>query len=175
MTSLVNNMQIKIKKLVEEAVIPTYAHSTDAGMDLTAVSRSFDEYGNVVYGTGLAFAIPEGHVGLLFPRSSNTKKDLHLGNAVGVLDSGYRGEVLLKFKQSLSYQESEYGEEYDFGNTYKTITSSDPEYFSKNIYEVGERVAQLIVIPYPKVEFEEADSLEETERGKGGFGSTNIK
>lgn len=80
-------MEVKIKKLNENAVIPTYAKDGDAGMDLTATSKSFDEYGNVVYGTGLAFEIPKGYVGLLFPRSSNAKTDLFLTNSVGVLDS----------------------------------------------------------------------------------------
>lgn len=80
-------MEVKIKKLNENAVIPTYAKDGDAGMDLTATSKSFDEYGNVVYGTGLAFEIPKGYVGLLFPRSSNAKTELFLTNSVGVLDS----------------------------------------------------------------------------------------
>lgn len=80
-------MEVKIKKLNENAIIPTYAKEGDAGMDLTATSKSFDEYGNVVYGTGLAFEIPKGYVGLLFPRSSNAKTDLFLTNSVGVLDS----------------------------------------------------------------------------------------
>lgn len=85
-----NFMDIKIKKLVENAVIPEYAHSTDAGLDLVATSSSEDEYGNSVYGTGLAMAIPEGHVGLLFPRSSVSKTALSLANSVGVIDAGYR-------------------------------------------------------------------------------------
>mgnify|MGYP006379072781 FL=1 len=91
-------MQVKIKKLHDDAVIPSYAKHGDAGMDLTAISKQYDDHGNVCYGTGLAFEIPKGFVGLLFPRSSNTKKDLVLGNSVGVLDSGYRGEVVFKFK-----------------------------------------------------------------------------
>lgn len=80
-------MKVKVKKMNEKAVIPTYAKDGDAGMDLTATSKSFDEYGNVVYGTGLAFEIPKGYVGLLFPRSSNAKTELFLTNSVGVLDS----------------------------------------------------------------------------------------
>ena len=90
-------LEVKIKQLSPESVIPTYAKDGDAGMDLTATSKSFDEHGNVCYGTSLAFELPKGYVGLLFPRSSNTKKDLILGNSVGVLDSGYRGEVVFKF------------------------------------------------------------------------------
>lgn len=80
-------MKVKIKKLNENAVIPSYSKQGDAGMDLVATSKIFDKYGNVEYGTGLAMEIPEGHVGLIFPRSSISKKDLALTNAVGVIDS----------------------------------------------------------------------------------------
>ena len=90
------NLKVKIKRLSDNAVIPTYAHATDAGMDLVATSKTIDEYGNVVYGTGIALEIPNGYVGLVFPRSSNSKKHLLLTNSVGVIDSGYRGEVTFK-------------------------------------------------------------------------------
>ena len=80
-------LKVKIKKLNENAVIPAYSQDGDAGMDLVAISKSFDEDSNIVYGTGLAFEIPKGFVGLLFPRSSNAKKDLILSNSVGVIDS----------------------------------------------------------------------------------------
>ena len=80
-------MKVKIKKLNENAVIPSYSKQGDAGMDFVATSKIFDKYGNVEYGTGLAMEIPEGHVGLIFPRSSISKKDLALTNAVGVIDS----------------------------------------------------------------------------------------
>lgn len=80
-------MEVKIKKLCETAVIPSYAKPGDAGMDLVATSRVFDKYGNVEYGTGLAMEIPEGYVGFIFPRSSISKQDLSLANAVGVIDS----------------------------------------------------------------------------------------
>lgn len=143
-------MQVNIKKLYEYAVIPNYAKDGDAGMDLTATSKSYDEHGNVVYGTGLAFEIPAGYVGLLFPRSSNTKKDLILGNSVGVLDSGYRGEVIFKFKAALKDQHR-----------------------MKEIYEIGDRIGQIIIMPYPKIEFVEVDELSSSDRGVGGFGSTD--
>ena len=139
-------MIVKIKKLNENAVIPKYSKPGDAGMDLTATSRSFDEYGNIVYGTGLGFEIPEGYVGLLFPRSSNSKTNLYLTNHVGVLDSGYRGEVMFKYKKT--------------------------EELGDNIYYVGDRVGQLIIIPYPQIEFQEVEELSVTERGTGGYGST---
>lgn len=139
-------MEVKIKKLHKDAVIPTYAKNGDAGLDLTAVSYEHDKYRNIVYHTGLAFEIPVGYVGLIFPRSSICKKDLSLVNSIGVLDSCYRGEIMVKFKPTLPYK--------------------------AETYECGERVAQVIIIPYPKIEFTEVDELSETERGTGGFGSS---
>lgn len=140
-------MKVKIKRLTSNSVIPKYAKQGDAGMDLTATSMEFDEYGNVVYGTGIAVEIPEGYVGLVFPRSSNAKKDLLLSNSVGVIDSGYRGEIMAKFK----------------------IVN-----VAEDIYEIGERICQLIIIPYPTIEFEESDNLSKTERGIGSYGSTGV-
>lgn len=149
-------MKVKIKKLHKDAVIPSYAKEGDAGMDLTSVSKSFDDDGNIVYGTGLAFEIPKGYVGLLFPRSSNAKKDLILSNSVGVIDSGFRGEILFKFKPS------------------NVIEKPDLAYIPESIskYEIGERIGQIIIIPYPTIEFEEVDKLSDSERGDGGYGST---
>ena len=149
-------MQVKIKKLVKEAVIPRYAKPGDAGMDLTAVSMTFDDDGCAVYGTGLAFEIPKGYVGLVFPRSSNAKKDMLLSNSVGVIDSGYRGEVMLKFKPSML-----------FFNEQPTRA-----YSAHHWWEIGDRIGQIIIIPYPQIEFVEADELSETERGTGGYGHT---
>lgn len=100
-------MMVRIKKLSGRAVMPAKAHTTDAGFDLTATRKWCDEYGNLCYGTDLAFEIPEGYVGYIFPRSSNSKKDLTLSNSVGVIDSGYRGEVTFKFK--VSWRISEVG------------------------------------------------------------------
>ena len=89
-------MIVKIKKLSELAVIPAYGKPGDAGMDLTCTSVELDANGNYVYRTGLAIEIPKGFVGLLFPRSSNANKSLMLTNSVGVIDSGYRGEIMFK-------------------------------------------------------------------------------
>ena len=143
-------MKVRIKKLNENAVIPKYAKHGDAGMDLTAVSMELDAYGNVCYGTGLAFEIPEGYVGLIFPRSSICKKQLLLSNAVGVIDSGFRGEVTMKFKRA-----------YIHGTNF-------------DIYKVGERIGQIIILPYPSIEFEEVQELSETERGTNSYGSTGL-
>jgi len=140
-------MQLKVKKLHADVIVPSYAKAGDAGLDLTAVSKELvdkDDYGYHQYGTGLAFEIPEGFVGLVFPRSSISKTGHILANAVGVIDSGYRGEVCLRFK---------------------TIPESQE-------YEVGDKIGQLIVMPYPTIELEEVEELSNTDRGEGGFGST---
>lgn len=143
-------MEVKLKKLVEEAVIPTYAKPGDAGMDLTATSVEFDaSTDNYIYHTGIAIEIPEGYVGLVFPRSSNRKTNAYMTNHVGVIDSGYRGEIML---------------------TYKNRNSNNT--FADKPYSVGDRVGQIIILPYPEILFVEVTELSETERGEGGHGST---
>ena len=149
-------LNVKIKKLSENAVIPQYAKHGDAGLDLTATSKWYDESGNVCYGTQLSFEVPHGYVGLLFPRSSNTKKDLILGNSVGVIDSGYRGEVVFKFKPS----------------DYFAVNRADC-YGDGLIHYIGDRIGQIIIMPYPEVNFVEVDELSSSDRGVGGFGSTD--
>lgn len=171
-------MEINLKKLNENAVIPKYAKLGDAGMDLTAISRYFDMYGNVVYGTGLAIEIPEGYMGLLFPRSSNSKKDLSLCNSVGVIDSGYRGEIIFKFKPALIFRKSEGVSDYEnkcYGVDSESfdIISAPDEDCPVLLYEVGEKVGQLIIMPYPQINFIEVDQLSSTDRGADGFGSTD--
>lgn len=140
-------MKLKIKKLDERAVMPRYAKPGDAGMDLVAIDCELNtKRMHVRYRFGLAFEIPEGYVGLIFPRSSVVKKDVTLANCVGVIDSGYRGEVTAVF----NLLRGERGE----------------------IYAVGDRIAQLVVVPFARCEIEETDNLSETERGVGGYGST---
>lgn len=139
-------MQLRIKKLNENAVIPKFAKQGDAGLDLIATEYSMDEFGNHVYKTGLVTEFPENYVGLLFPRSSVSKYGLVMANCVGVLDSGFRGEILVKFKK---------------------IEGQNTE-----IYKVGDKVAQLVFLEIPKIEIVEAENLNESERGMGGFGST---
>lgn len=172
-------MKVKIKKIHKDAVIPTYAKDGDAGMDLTATSKSYDEHGNVVYGTGLAFEIPKGFVGLLFPRSSNSKQDLLLSNSVGVLDSGYRGEVMFKFKKQINNEKSvlntiiavqNMAEIKDDFKQLGLLNEDDIENFTE--YQLGDRIGQIIILPYPQIEFEEVEELSDSERGKGGYGST---
>ena len=151
-------MKVKIKKLYKDSVLPTKAHTTDAGYDMYAHSKSYDNDGNVVYGSGVAMEIPKGYVGLLFPRSSNAKKDLLLSDSVGVIDSGFRGEILFKFKFAPISDTQEQELNLSFA-------------YSKR-YEIGERVGQIIIMPYPEIEFVEVDELSDSERGKGGYGSS---
>ncbi len=138
--------EVKIKKLHPDAVIPSYAKSGDAGMDLVAVTKQSNTSFQCTYGTGLSIEIPEGFVGLVFPRSSISRKELILSNSVGVIDSGYRGEILLVF------------------NKLEGLDSVS--------YKIGERIGQLIIIPYPYIVFKEVAELSSTERGTGGYGST---
>ena len=142
-------MIVKFKQLNEDAVLPQYAKPGDAGKDLVATSKKFStEKQCWIYGTGLAVEIPEGFVGLLFPRSSVRNYCLILANCVGVIDSGYRGEIMCSFKP------------YSFGNN--------------KIYNVGDKIAQLIIVPVPMYESEWSQTLSDTERGTGGHGSTGI-
>ena len=151
------DLTVKFRKLVPEAVTPQYAQDGDAGMDLTATSvRVTDTF--VEYRTGIAVEIPHGYVGLLFPRSSITKlpAGVSLKNSVGVIDSNYRGEILVRFELP-----------------YATVAKMYNECPSMPIQ--GDKVAQLIIIPYPKVHLEEVQELSDSNRGDGGFGSTDKK
>lgn len=140
-------MIIKIKKTNEKAIIPIYAKSGDAAMDLIATEVNIvDEhnYAYIEYNTGLNIEIPEGYVGLIFPRSSISNTGLIQANSVGVIDSGYRGDIKIRFKYIKGAKK----------------------------YNVGDKVAQLMISPYPYIEFKEVEELSETDRGEGGFGST---
>ena len=142
-------MQVKIKLLSESAKTPTFAHKGDAGADLY-VSRIDYDYANEIttYHSDVAFEIPEGHVGLMFSRSSIYKTGQAPCNAVGVIDSGYRGEVSMR--------------------TYMVASDVD----NAISYKEGDRFAQLVIMPIPAIEFVESDELSDTDRGAGGYGST---
>ena len=139
-------MKVKIKKLHENAVIPKYAKESDAGLDLVATTIKENTTFQITYGLGIALEIPDGFVGLIFPRSSIRNTELILSNSVGVVDAGYRGELQATFNKS---------------NGLDSLA-----------YKVGDRGCQLIIIPHPIVELEEVNELNNTERGAGGFGST---
>lgn len=167
-------IDIKIKKLDEHAVIPQYAKPGDAGMDVYATRMDVtDDY--IEYDTGLSFEVPEGYVMLIFPRSSNSKKDLLLANSVGVLDSGYRGPLKLRYKRCYRI-ENEPCEDTDFKLTTTSIvnfnSANNYQWDACNWYGVGDRVGQIMILPYPQINFVEVDRLSDTERGSGGFGST---
>lgn len=144
-------MVIKFKRLTEKAVAPVKAHSTDAGFDLTCtrITTEINECGQLVlvYHTDLAFEILEGYYGAIVPRSSVSNKSLRQCNAPGTIDAGYRGEV-----------------------TVKMMSTTD---VVPAVYKEGERFAQLLILPVPEVVFEESDTLSETDRGEGGYGSTD--
>ena len=142
-------MKVKIKKLSDAAVVPSYAKIGDAGMDLTATSKCWNVAGFFQYGTSIALEIPRGYVGLIYPRSSISERNMMLCNHVGVIDSEFRGELCLRFK-------------------YINLMTT-----SCNTYEIGDRIGQLMIVPYPQIEFEEVEELSTTIRGNGGFGSTN--
>lgn len=140
-------MKIKFKKVHDKAALPSYAREGDAGLDLTAVDCVYDQtYDNYIYRTGLSVEIPSGYVGLLFPRSSIFKTKLSVVNSVGVIDSGFRGEITLRMAHRIAGSGFPYCE--------------------------GERIGQLVIIPFPSIEPEFADELSTTVRGTGGYGST---
>lgn len=142
--------KLEIKKLDEKAIIPTYGTKDSAGADLYALiddKLTINPGETKVIPTGLSMAIPKGYVGLIYARSSlGTKKGLAPANKVGVIDADYRGEVkVVLYNQSKEEQ---------------TISPN-------------ERIAQIVITPYMQVDFIEVEELSETERGTGGFGSTN--
>jgi dUTP pyrophosphatase len=152
-------MKVKIQKISPLAKIPTYAKDGDAGMDVIATSIISDTPTQITYGLGIALEIPNGFVGLVFPRSSIRKTGLQLSNSVGVIDSGYRGELQATFNKVFG-GEGMYDE--------MKVNQMQPN----DYYKIGDRVAQIMIIPFPPIEFEQVTQLSETERGEGGFGST---
>lgn len=141
-------MKLKFKKLHNKVQTPRYSTRGSACFDLSTINDGTYYYdGNYFeYHTGIAVQIPEGYVGLIFPRSSNTKKDVILGNSVGVIDSDYRGWITFRYKPINDLVESPYVE--------------------------GDRIGQMMIIPIPEIEFEEVEYLSETIRGENGYGST---
>ncbi len=145
-------MNIKVKKLCADAILPTYGSKFSAGADLYACLNGEIKImpGDTVFiKTGIAVEIPEGNVGLVFARSGMAcKRDIAPANKVGVIDSDYRGEIMVAL--------------HNHGREVRNI-------------EPGERIAQLVITPYIQAEFELCEDLEDTERGEGGFGSTGRK
>ena len=137
------------RSLNENATAPQFAKPGDAGADLIATSKEWRKDGKqIVYGTGVAVEIPEGFVGLVFPRSSVRNYDLSMSNSVGVIDSGYRGEIMVTFN----------------------LLDEDHSV----MYDVSEKVGQLVIVPIPNVSYVKVKQLSDSERGIGGFGSTGL-
>lgn len=140
---------VKIKKISKNAFVPTYGSEFSAGADLYACLDSPLKIGSgetAFVHTGISLEIPQGFAGLVFARSGlSCKKDLAPANKVGVVDSDYRGEIMVAL--------------HNHGKETRTV-------------EHGERVAQLLIMPYVTADFIESDELSSTERGAGGFGST---
>lgn len=186
-------VDVKIFLTHPDAVIPAYAKPGDMGMDLTAVSITYDqELDCYVYDTGIKVAIPEGYAALIFPRSSNRKTDAYQTNAVGIIDSGYRGTILVCYKNRTSFWvknnlnrleniiKGVYNKVNNIlNNRFKVF---EEEHLKLNDiaindapYKVGERIAQMVVMPYPHCVFspvEDVADLGQTVRGAGGHGST---
>lgn len=145
-------MNVKIKRLNKLAKIPTRGTAESAGYDLYAATDKdiqIPPHSNVKIGTGIAMSIPNGFFGGIFARSGvATKRNMRPSNCVGIVDSDYTGEVIVSIHN-------------DSTET-KTI-------------QRGERIAQLVIVPYLSVIFDEVNELDETDRGDGGFGSTGEK
>lgn len=196
-----NEIEIKIKKLDERAVIPTYAHNGDVCMDLTAISVEYDsEKDMYIYHTGLAFESDFNIGQFLFLRSSNSKTECYLCNQVGIADSAiYRGEIQFRMKNRDSIEtiaEREAMKQFMFSlnmtsrmeprgdlrnhlnislELYEKV-KSDIYNRAKDLeyapYKVGDRIGQMVFLNYPTVKLIEVNELSETDRGSGGFGST---
>lgn len=159
-----NNISIKIKKLDENAVVPSYAHNGDIGMDITAIGVEYDEINDVyIYHTGLSVETEQGYGILLFPRSSNRRTNAYLTNHIGLVDSAtYRGEIMFCFKNRLPINMADR----------KDGETLQEKVFRLAPYKVGERIGQMVAMPFPKMDIQVVDELSLTERGEGGFGST---
>ena len=193
--------QVKFKKLDERAVIPTYAHDGDVGMDMTAIYVEYNkEMDCYIYHTGLAFETDKHYGIFLFPRSSNRNTDAYLCNHVGIADSAiYRGEIMFCYKNRTSLEQRATSEMVNsfFSSAYSTpfsvVNGGNIEFTWTNTlcgamyqrdyvlnnpmlyapYQVGDRIGQMVVLPYPDIELSERQALTDTERGINGFGSTN--
>ena len=145
-----NKVNVKMIKLCSDAIVPTYGTEFSAGADLYSVCDATIMPGETAFlGTGIATAIPEGLVGLIYARSGMAcKRNLAPANKVGVIDSDYRGEIKVAL--------------HNHSNTAQTVLK-------------GERVAQMVIADYYACDYVECDSLDATDRGEGGFGSTGRK
>lgn len=160
---------VKVKKLVRSAKMPIKAHYNDACFDMWAVNKKeTSQY--IEYGTGIALKIPDGWVGLIFPRSSVTKEDLMLKNSVGVIDAGYRGEVCFRFTKIVNDTWEKY--EISTNNTVEHMINIVVPERELQMYEIGDKIGQIMFIKVSEINLQLVDELDDSTRGDGGFGST---
>ena len=138
-------MKVKFKKISDNATLPSYSKEGDGALDLTCTEIVY-ENNYTECKLGVAVEIPKGYVGLIFPRSSITNKNLILKNSVGIIDSNYRGELSARFYELIKY--------------------------SGDYYKIGDRCCQLVILPYPSIEPYFVEELTETNRNADGFGSS---
>lgn len=188
----IDNVNVKVWREDKSVPLPTYGKEGDACCDIYAKSIEYDtERDRFIIHTGLHFALPDEYEMEIRPRSSNTKTDVYLPNSVGTLDSGYRGELLVIFKNRTSRQLiriiSNFGNAFNnivtrvkYENAYSSITNARLQFNKLHEvegcpYKEGDRICQLLVRRREKITWDEVETLEElgsTERGVGGFGST---
>lgn len=146
-----DNVHVSIKILSRDAQIPHMAYNGDAGVDLRSVDRIvLEPQERAMVATGLAIALPEGYAGFVLPRSGlAAKHGISIVNAPGLIDSNYRGELKV------------------------ILLNTDPD--KSFTIEIGDRIAQLIVMPVPTINFEQVEELTESQRGESGFGSSGIR
>lgn len=143
-------MNLKFKKLHDSAVKPSYMKDGDAGLDLTATKIVKNSLFEVWYNTDIAVEIPKGHFGMLVPRSSITNdSSLFISNSLGIIDAGFRGGMQVRFNRTLK------------------------GFINRKQYNTGDRIAQLVIVPFKSVTLEQSIFLSKTDRGIGGHGSTN--
>ena len=198
---MADTLKIKLKKLDERAVIPTYAHNGDVGMDLTAIDVEYnEELDTYIYHTGLAFESPFNYGQFLYPRSSNRKTEAFLCNGVGIADSAiYRGEIIFCYKNRTSlstesrlhYLETMIDSANLISKLRTDLSLSEVLKLSQEAamlardsivnrtkslefapYKTGDKIGQMVFNSYPTVEIEVVEELSTTERGENGFGST---
>lgn len=168
-------MEVKFKKLSDKAVMPSKAHPTDAGFDMVATGiNETEDY--LEYKTDIAIQLPKGYCALLFPRSSNSKKDLLLANSVGLVDEGYIGEIRFRFKRILMPVIQDVMIAPPTGDILKDVQNTRKmpgiAYRDDHIYKEGDKVGQLVIMPIPEITLVETNELAETDRGDSGFGAS---
>jgi dUTP pyrophosphatase len=139
-------MQLKVKKLYKDVKLPSYSRKGDAGIDLFAHTLEFVKSTQIKYGTGIAMEIPTGYVGLLIQRSNTVNRGIRLSNCVGVIDSNFRGEILVYF--SFNHRQGK-------------------------LYHIGDKVAQIVIVPCPTFEVVDVRAISDSARQGNGFGSSD--